>query len=65
VVINHDLTKVLTPKYAGKWVAMNEQQTKVVASAKSPKEVMEKAKRKGIKRPVITLVVKDYGFLFP
>lgn len=61
MIVNHDLTKVLTPKYANKWVAMNPQQTKVVATGKSPGEVLEKAQKKGIKKPVITYAVEDYG----
>ena len=52
-------------KYANKWVAMNSQQTKVVASASDPGKVLEKARRLGFRKPVITFVVKDYGYLIP
>lgn len=63
--VNTDLTKVLSPKYANKWVALNRAQSKVVASGGSPKEVLDKARSKGLKEPVITFVIKDYGFLVP
>ena len=61
--VNHDLTKVLTPKYANKWVGMNPQQTKVVVAGDSPAEVLEKAKKKGYSKPVLTYVVEDYASL--
>lgn len=63
--INTDLTRVLSSKYANKWVALNPEQTKIIASGRSPKAVLEAAQKKNIGQPVITLVVKDYGFLIP
>lgn len=63
--INTDLTHVLSPKYANKWVALNPKQTRVIASGKSPKAVLEAARKKNVEEPVITLVVKDYGFWIP
>ncbi|MDO8599934.1 MAG: DUF5678 domain-containing protein [bacterium] len=63
IKINHDLTKVLIPKYANKWVGMNPQQTKVVVVGNSPVEVLEKAKKKGYSKPVLTYVVEDYASL--
>ncbi|MBI3290306.1 hypothetical protein HYZ78_02830 [Candidatus Microgenomates bacterium] len=63
--INTNLTKVLSPKYANKWVALDEEQKKVVSYGKSPKEALEKANKDGIKKPVVTFVIKDYGFLVP
>ena len=64
-LINTDLTRVLSPKYANRWVALNPEQTEVIASAKSPKAVLEAARKKNVKQPVITFVVKNYGFLIP
>lgn len=63
--LNTDLTKVLLPKYANKWVAMNSQQTKVVTSNRSPEKVVENVRKKGIDKPVITFVPKDYAGLIP
>ena len=60
-----DLTKVLTPKYAGKWVALNENETKVVAAADNPGKARDEAIKKGEKKPVIMFAVKDYGHLYP
>lgn len=64
VRVNHDLTKVLTPKYANKWVAMNPEQTRVVAVGGTPKAALEGAQKKGYKKPVMTFVVEDYSNLF-
>ena len=61
--VNTDLTKVLSKKYANKWVALNTQQTKVVAFSESPGEVLKEALKNGVKNPVITFVIEDYGFL--
>lgn len=48
------MTKDLTPiykKYRGKWVAMNDQFTKVVVSGKRSSTVYQKAKKMGYKIP--------------
>lgn len=58
--INTDLTKVLTPKYANKWVAMNAQQTKVLVASRSPKRLLEIIGKKGYQDAVITYAVEDY-----
>lgn len=63
--INSDLTSILLPKYANLWVALNSKQTQVIASGKSPKKVLQEANKKKVKEPVVTFVVKDYGFLIP
>lgn len=63
--INTNLTKILSPQYINKWVALDEEQKKIISYGKSPKEVIEKASEVGVKRPVVTFVVKDYGFLVP
>ena len=63
--INTDLTQVLSPKYANKWVALNSRQTRVVAFGKNPGLVLKKAREKKVRQPVVTFVVKNYGFFVP
>lgn len=63
--VNTNFTKILSPKYANKWVALDEAQKKVVSYGKSPKDALEKANKNGVKKPVVTFVVRDYGFLVP
>lgn len=63
IKINHDLTKVLTPKFANKWVAMNSIQTRVLISNKSAQKVLKEAKERGFKDAVITFVPEDYSGL--
>lgn len=63
VKVNTDLAKILTPEYSNKWVALDERQTKIVVVGKKPGEVLEKAKKRGFKNPVVTFVIKDYGSL--
>ena len=63
--VNYDLSKVLTPEYAGQWVALNEEQTKVLAAANNPGVAREEAIKKGENNPVIMLAVEDYGFFYP
>ncbi|MEK7521268.1 MAG: DUF5678 domain-containing protein [Patescibacteria group bacterium] len=65
MVTNIDFTKILTPNYAGMWVAMDENETHVIAAARTPNEAIEEAKKQGIKNPVVTFVVEDYGNLIP
>lgn len=60
VKVNHDLTKILKPKYANKWVALNPEQTKVLAASKSPKGLLKIVEEKGYKNPIITYAVADY-----
>ena len=55
-----DLSKILAP-YSNKWVALSEKQDKVVSSGNTVKGVLEIAKRRGEKNPIITRVPKDYG----
>jgi len=63
--INNDLTQILSPKYASKWIALNPAQTKVIASGKSPKAVLKAARKKNVRKPVVTFGAKNYGFLIP
>ena len=62
---NVDLTKVLKPKYANRWVALNAEQTKVLVSDLSPKRLLESVRKMGYKNPVITYALKDYRGLTP
>lgn len=47
-----DWTKIYK-KYKGLWVALKDDLKTVIASGKTVKEVMEKAKRKGYKEPIL------------
>lgn len=49
------LNEILRP-FEGKWVALDEAKTKVLASGDSPERVAHKAKEKSQGRPVITFV---------
>lgn len=61
--VNINLTSVLRPQYDKLWVALNEQQTKVVAKGKTVQHVATVIEQKKIKNPVLTYVVKDYHAL--
>lgn len=43
-------------KYKGLWVGLKEDEVTVVASGKTAKEVMEKAKEKGYPKPILLRV---------
>ncbi|MDP3052096.1 MAG: DUF5678 domain-containing protein [bacterium] len=47
-----DFTKIAN-RYKGKWIALTEDEKKVVSSGKSAKEVLEKAKKEGVKNPIL------------
>ncbi len=47
-----DWTKIYK-KYKGLWVALKDDQKTVIASGNTVKEVMEKAKKKGFKAPIL------------
>jgi len=47
-----DFTQIVK-KYKGKWVALTEDEKKVISSGKSAKEALEKAKKEGLKRPIL------------
>ena len=55
-----DLSKILKP-YSDEWVALSGNETKVIASGKTVKEVLKKAKEKGENSPIITKVPTEYG----
>lgn len=47
-----DFTKIVK-NYKGKWVALTEDEKKVISSGKSAKETLEKAKKQGSKNPIL------------
>lgn len=47
-----DWTKICK-KYKGLWIGLKKDQKTVVASGKSVREVMEKAKEKGYQKPIL------------
>ena len=50
--ITIDLTKLLAP-YAGKWVALSADESRVVGSGSSIEHAMEQAKKSGETKPII------------
>lgn len=59
-IYSNDLSKSLE-NISSKWVALNPDTTKVVATGNSPKSVITKARKNGTNNPVLTRVPKDYG----
>jgi len=55
-----DLSKTLKG-YSNRWVALDPTSMKVVASAKETENILEKAKKAGVKHPVLTKVPQHYG----
>lgn len=55
-----DLSKVLK-EYSNKWIALDPEKMKVVASGTEPKTVLEQSRKKGIDNPVLTRAPKNYG----
>ena len=53
-----DLTAVYAA-YAGKWVALNEKLSEVVASGSTPSVVLTKAKKSGYKKPILFKVPSE------
>ncbi len=47
-----DFTKIIK-KYKGKWIALAENEKKVITSGRSAKEVLEKAKKEGYGTPIL------------
>lgn len=48
-------------KYSNKWLALKPESNKVVASGNELKKVIQDARNKGIKHPIVTRVPKNYG----
>ena len=55
-----DLSKILKP-YSDEWVALSEDEKRVVGNGKTIKGALEEAKENGVDAPVITKVPKEYG----
>jgi hypothetical protein len=55
-----DLSKTLS-KYSNKWVALSSDTSHVVSSGNSVKEVVESAKKRGEKDPIVTKVPTEYS----
>ncbi|MEK7665020.1 MAG: DUF5678 domain-containing protein [Patescibacteria group bacterium] len=47
-----DFTKI-AKEHKGKWVALTDDEEKVVASGESAKDALEKAKKQGFKNPIL------------
>lgn len=55
-----DLSKTLKD-YSNIWLALDPDSMKVIATGKEPKIAISKARKNGIKNPVITRAPKNYG----
>lgn len=55
-----DLSKTLKA-YSSIWIALEPYTMRVTATGKNPKIVLDKAKKRGVKHPVLTRAPKDYG----
>lgn len=55
-----DLSKVLK-NYSNIWLALDPDSLKVVATGQKPKNVLIKARSKGVENPVLTKAPKNYG----
>jgi len=55
-----DLSKILEP-YSDEWVALSEDEKRVVGSGETIKEALKEAKESGVDTPIITKVPKEYG----
>ena len=56
--------KKLIKKYGGKWIALNEDSSRVIASSGSAKRVYEEAKKDGYKIPLLYKVPqKDLPYI--
>lgn len=60
ILKSKDLSKILEP-YSNEWVALSEDEERVVGHGKTVKEAIEKAKAKGVNSPVVTKVPTEYG----
>ncbi len=55
-----DLSKILEP-YSDEWVALSEDEKKVVGRGKELKQALEEARKQGVDSPIVTKVPKEYG----
>ena len=58
-----DMTKVYK-KYAGMWVALDENRTKAIAAGKTVKEVLQASRKQGVRNPIITKIpTENFGYI--
>lgn len=58
-----DMRKI-EKKYAGLWIALNESRNNVAGFGTSLEEALAKAKKKGIKDPILTRIPSEnFGYL--
>ncbi len=55
-----DLSRVLA-KYANRWVALSQDEKRVIASAKTPKKALTLALAKGETHPILMWAPKEHG----
>jgi len=60
IIKTRDLSKILEP-FSNEWVALSEDEDRVVSHGKTVREVLEKAKESGVESPIITKVPTEYG----
>ncbi len=57
------MTKVYK-KYAGMWVALDENRTKAIAAGKTVKEVLQASRKQGVRNPIITKIpTENFGYI--
>ncbi len=54
-----DMVKI-EKRYRGKWIALSEDQKRVIASGASLEEALAKAKKKGTKNPIMSKVPREF-----
>lgn len=55
-----DLSKILRV-YHNEWVALSNDEKRVVASGKTLEKALREAKERGVDNPIMTKVPKEYG----
>lgn len=55
-----DLSKLIKSQHRQKWVALNQDQDRVLAFGKNLKVVLENAKQLGESKPILTFAVDNY-----
>lgn len=52
----------LYKKYKGLWVSLEKDEVTVIASGKTIEEVMEKSRKKGFDKPILTHIPKKFTY---
>ena len=60
LIKSKDLSKILE-SYSDEWVGLSEDEKRVVSSGKTVKDVLRRAKEKGVESPIVTKVPEEYG----